>query len=241
MSSLCLSYTRKTYRNECADMQAHAIIFDRDNTLVRFDRTAITSLETRILELAPMLPAGAAVNHWTQWSGPWPRSEQAEHDFWRIFWSDLAARYALSNTITESLIAIGAFYHSCFIAFPDTLPCLTALHLGAIPMAVLTNFELPSIHLTLRHVNIDPDWFTALVSSAVIGIAKPDPRAYLTAAAALDMPPSACIFVDDHPSNVDAACAIGMRGLLLDRHHTADRGTRECIHNLEELPALFGL
>jgi putative hydrolase of the HAD superfamily len=49
-----------------------------------------------------------------------------------------------------------------------------------------------------------------LVPSYEIGVHKPDPRAYAAAAAALDLPPEACCFVDDLDRNVAGARAAGM-------------------------------
>lgn len=46
------------------------------------------------------------------------------------------------------------------------------------------------------------------------GIRKPDPQAFLRAAAALKVPPSQCLFVDDRPVNVAAARDVGMDAVL---------------------------
>src|SRR5215211_9049736 len=127
------------------------------------------------------------------------------------------------------------FYHTCFTAFPDALACLAALRSRGVRLAILTNFELPSIHLTLQNAGIDPGWFSVLLSSATTGFPKPDARAYLAAAAALDLPPSACAFVDDLATNVEAARAIGMHGWLLDRADAAPTTVPLRIRNLHQL------
>ena len=103
----------------------------------------------------------------------------------------------------------------------------------------MTNFELPSVHLTIRHAGLDPSWFTALLSSSILGVSKPALHAYLAAAAALDVPPSNCAFVDDLVVNVEAACAVGMRGILLDRQHTAISCTTERVFSLDGLLELL--
>jgi FMN phosphatase YigB (HAD superfamily) len=100
---------------------------------------------------------------------------------------------------------------------------------------VLTNFELPSIDQTLRHAGLDPAWFSALLCSIAIGVYKPDPNAYRAAAAALELAPAECAFVDDLPENVAAACAIGMRGILLDRRHAHTSSALERIDDLHGL------
>lgn len=65
------------------------------------------------------------------------------------------------------------------------------------------------------------DLFDSVVCSAEAGMAKPEPAIYHLAAERLELPPEACVFVDDHEPNVAAAEQAGMRGMLfrLDRGH----------------------
>ncbi|MFH8608178.1 HAD-IA family hydrolase [Streptomyces sp. NPDC018029] len=53
-----------------------------------------------------------------------------------------------------------------------------------------------------------------VVSSADLGVTKPDRRIYETAAERAGVAPDRCLFVDDRQENVDAAVALGMTGLL---------------------------
>jgi putative hydrolase of the HAD superfamily len=50
----------------------------------------------------------------------------------------------------------------------------------------------------------------AVFSSAELGVAKPDSRAFELAASALGCTPPECAFVDDSPDNVAAAAQLGM-------------------------------
>jgi epoxide hydrolase-like predicted phosphatase len=59
--------------------------------------------------------------------------------------------------------------------------------------------------------------FDATVISGEVGARKPDPEIYLLAAERLQVPASACVFVDDLPANVRGAAAVGMTGV----HHTS--------------------
>jgi putative hydrolase of the HAD superfamily len=220
-------------------MNIQAVIFDRDNTLMRFDTTAAAAIEARIAAVAPTLPSGAVGRHWLAWPGPWPRAIHDEPAFWDVFWGQLATQYQLSTDTIAALLEIGAFYHTCFTAFPDTLACLTTLRSQGVRLAILTNFELPSIHLTLQSAGLDPSWFSVLLSSATIGYPKPDVRAYLAAAAALGLPPSACAFVDDLIGNVEAAQALGMHGWVLDRSGAAPPSTLPHLRDLRELTEYF--
>jgi putative hydrolase of the HAD superfamily len=58
------------------------------------------------------------------------------------------------------------------------------------------------------------DLFDVRLLSGQEGIRKPDPDIYLRAAARLNVPASRCVFVDDLPSNVEGARAVGMAGVL---------------------------
>ena len=53
--------------------------------------------------------------------------------------------------------------------------------------------------------------FHRVLLSFELGVAKPDPEAYLHAAKAAGCDPSACLFIDDRAHNTDAAAALGMQ------------------------------
>jgi HAD superfamily hydrolase (TIGR01509 family) len=218
-------------------MSLRAIIFDRDNTLMRFVPESIAQLESRIHMAAPSLPPSAAIQHWESWPGPWPRNAQEEPHFWSAFWASFAARYHLDEHSITSLQSIGGFYHTCFAAYPDSLEALRQTRALGLRLAVLTNFELPSVGQTLHYAGIDPTLFDVLVSSASIGFYKPHPQAYLAVAAALDLPPDACLFIDDLQENVEGARAVGMRSVRIDRTGASD--TSEAIPDLRHLTRLI--
>jgi putative hydrolase of the HAD superfamily len=58
--------------------------------------------------------------------------------------------------------------------------------------------------------------FDVLLDESETGVAKPDPRAYQQAAAAMGLDPAAIVFVDDDPANVAGADAAGMAGVHFD-------------------------
>ncbi|PWK64728.1 putative hydrolase of the HAD superfamily [Streptomyces sp. CG 926] len=57
------------------------------------------------------------------------------------------------------------------------------------------------------------DAFDAVVNTARIGMAKPDPRVFEAAAQAVGVTPQRCLFVDDTAGHVAAAQAAGLTGL----------------------------
>ena len=44
---------------------------------------------------------------------------------------------------------------------------------------------------------------------------KPDPVIYLLACSQLGLAPWECLFLDDHPKNIEGAQAVGMEALLV--------------------------
>ncbi|MGK5555238.1 HAD-IA family hydrolase [Actinomadura kijaniata] len=67
--------------------------------------------------------------------------------------------------------------------------------------------------------------FAALTYSCRIGVAKPDPRAYLICAERLGAAPADIVFFDDNAANVVAARAVGMRAEVF----TSPEGVRATV------------
>jgi len=56
--------------------------------------------------------------------------------------------------------------------------------------------------------------FEFVVDSSHVGVRKPDPRIFALAIEELGgLDPSLCVFLDDHPANVEAARALGMHAI----------------------------
>jgi HAD superfamily hydrolase (TIGR01509 family) len=91
----------------------------------------------------------------------------------------------------------------------DGAPALLAeLHAAGYALHALSNYpvwyELIDETLGLSR------WLAWTFVSCRTGVRKPDPRAFLGAAAALGVAPADCLFVDDRAGNVGAARALGM-------------------------------
>jgi putative hydrolase of the HAD superfamily len=67
--------------------------------------------------------------------------------------------------------------------------------------------------------------FDVIVDSCRTGVRKPDPRIFRLALAELGVSAGRAVYLDDHPSNVAAAEALGMRAILVgaDRVAAFDR------------------
>ncbi len=64
------------------------------------------------------------------------------------------------------------------------------------------------------------DMWDVIINSARVGIAKPDAGIYQAAAAAVGLPPEACVHIDDLENNVRGAEEAGFKGIL----HKGDFG-----------------
>ncbi|MEV7415910.1 HAD-IA family hydrolase [Streptomyces sp. NPDC089919] len=76
------------------------------------------------------------------------------------------------------------------------------------PLVLVTN-ATPWLYDDLTALGL-ADLADAVVSSADVGCAKPDPRIYEIAADRAGVPAHRCLFVDDREENVTAAARLGM-------------------------------
>jgi len=72
-----------------------------------------------------------------------------------------------------------------------------------------------------------------VVSSARIGVAKPDPGFYLVAAQQVGVPLNRCLFVDDTPINVAAASELGMIAVHYRRSEDLRAALAPCLRPAE--------
>ncbi|MEV4174199.1 HAD-IA family hydrolase [Nonomuraea sp. NPDC049709] len=80
-----------------------------------------------------------------------------------------------------------------------------------VPVIIVTNaMDTLEEHLDLLGLTYFAD---DVVSSARVGVAKPDPRIYRIAAERAGAAPERCLFVDDRLPNVEAARVLGMTGV----------------------------
>lgn len=101
--------------------------------------------------------------------------------------------------------------HTCL--FAGTADLLDALVQRHIPWGIVTNkisrFTLPLIErLALMHAP------GVVVSGDTVGVAKPDPKPMLYAAAQLGVAPTECLYVGDAARDIEAGRRVGMKTLV---------------------------
>jgi len=91
---------------------------------------------------------------------------------------------------------------------PEMLEAVRRCHAHFKTGLLTNNFITPTT--TARHAEV-LDLFDVAIQSAVVGVRKPDPRFYLMACDALEIEPSAAVFLDDLGVNLKPARALGMQ------------------------------
>ena len=103
---------------------------------------------------------------------------------------------------------------------PGVRPLLQELRRRGTPAAVASSSLRAWVDATLRGLGIE-DCFQATVSVSEVDRGKPAPDLYLTAAQRLNVPPAACIAVEDTAPGIAAARAAGMLAVQLRASSTA--------------------
>jgi putative hydrolase of the HAD superfamily len=123
--------------------------------------------------------------------------------------------------------------------FRDARPVLRALRAMDLRLAVVSNWE-PSLEQTLDHLGLR-GYFEAVIVSSVEGIWKPDPGLFALALQRLQIEADAAVSIGDNlERDVQAAEALGVRGILLDRFDDHPEFAPR-VRSLADLPALLGV
>lgn len=116
-------------------------------------------------------------------------------------------------------------------AYDDVAPAFERLHGRGVSLGIISNWDqrleglLRGLGLT-RHLK-------TVVSSAAVGMHKPDPRVFEYACEMLGVEPREAAHVGDHHySDIVGATAVGMQAILIDRHGTA---TADALATLDEI------
>jgi putative hydrolase of the HAD superfamily len=100
--------------------------------------------------------------------------------------------------------------------YPDTIPTLEKLQRLNISLGVVSNFD-SRLYKVLKALNL-ADFFESITISTEVGAAKPDPKIFAVALEKHDcLPENAWHIGDSKQEDYEAANAVGLRGVLLDR------------------------
>lgn len=160
-----------------------------------------------------------------------------------IYYRDMLAHF-LEKWPAEIPTDVPTAYRRMIAAFaaagqphPDVCDTLTALRQRGYLIGIITNGTARTQSLKIDHSGLR--LYTDLVVLAgEENIQKPDPRIFRMAAARLGVPPTACLFVGDHPQNdLEGARAVGFQPVRKDGDWDADHP----IHHIpvaEDIPTI---
>jgi HAD superfamily hydrolase (TIGR01509 family) len=98
-------------------------------------------------------------------------------------------------------------------AVPEVLELIEAQQ-GRIPFAVVSGSTKESVTASLASLNL-LDRFDAFVCAGDYTKSKPEPEAFLLAAAKLGVPPKSCLVFEDTEMGIQAATAAGMASVKI--------------------------
>lgn len=103
-----------------------------------------------------------------------------------------------------------------WIVYADVLPTLHRLHQLKLPLGIISNFD-SRLHKVLPALGL-AEFFSSVTISTEVGVAKPDAQIFAIALAKHQCEPAAAWHIgDSRQEDYEAAKAVGMRGVLLNR------------------------
>lgn len=230
-------------------MSYRAVIFDLFYTLLYDEGTGMREKAIEVAEAA-----GIAQDDWVRrWSAGRDKSDRGaipslrgrvQRVLTEVGYDDPDG--AMADELTGLLLA-----RYSPVPYADTRKALVELRRRGYRLGLVSNLSR-SDTVWLRELELD-SFFDATALSCEVGLLKPEPEIYLLAAERLAVRPEECVFVDDMPSNVAGAKAVGMTGVRINRfgseepygeHEPADVPPDLSIENLgqlfEWLPARAG-
>lgn len=129
---------------------------------------------------------------------------------------------------------------SRWCAYPDVEPALARLKARAIKVGIISNWDSRLAGI-LAGLGLG-GCIDTIVSSAEVGLHKPDPRIFELACQRLGVSPGEAAHVGDHHyADVLGATAVGMIPVLIDRHGGDDPADVRFLRSLDVLEIVLGL
>lgn len=126
--------------------------------------------------------------------------------------------------------------------YPDVVPVVRSLRDVGLKTGIISNWDRRLTSL-IGGLGLG-ELFDIVVSSADVGLRKPDPRVFMLACERLGVAPEEAVHVGDHHyADILGARAVGMMPVLVVRAGDDVSGTTACaaIRSFEELPSLLGI
>ena len=167
-------------------------------------------------------------------------NEQATSEVWLGMYTLLCERLGIREEASVLARRVyDEFGHSSrWRAYDDVAPALSRLHaVGGLKLGVISNWDL-RLESLLEGLGMAPS-FDTVVSSAAVGLHKPDPRIFKLACRQMGVEPAEAVHVGDHHyADVLGARSVGMGTVLIDR--TGNGFMDADVSTLDELESFLG-
>lgn len=164
-------------------------------------------------------------------------SDERASDVWIGMYTLLCRRLGLPET--DAVMLARGVYDAFgdarrWRAYDDVIPAFRRLREAGVKVGIISNWDsrLAGIFDGLGLSSL----VDTVISSAAVGLHKPDPRIFELACERVGVEPGACAHVGDHYyADILGAKAAGMRAVLIDRHGGVQAMSVPCIRTLDDL------
>lgn len=125
-------------------------------------------------------------------------------------------------------------------AYDDVAPAFERLRARGLRLGLISNWDRRLAGL-FTGLGLDA-YLDTVVSSAEVGLHKPDPRIFELACSRVGVRPSEAAHVGDHHyADILGATAVGMLPVLIDRHDTVRDASVAFVRDLDGIESALGL
>ena len=125
-------------------------------------------------------------------------------------------------------------------AYDDVVPAFERLRARGLRLGLISNWDSRLAHI-IDGLGLG-ELLDTVISSADVGLHKPDPRIFELACERLGVTPRQAAHVGDHHyADVLGASAAGMRPVLIDRWSVTSTGDEAFVHSLDDIEKALGL
>lgn len=166
-------------------------------------------------------------------------SEQETSDIWTGMYAMLCRKLGIDEDVEDLAKRVYDEFGkaSRWRAYDDVKPAMWRLKEHGLKLGVISNWDR-RLESLLDGLGIG-DMLDAVVSSAAVGLHKPDPRIFELGMKHLAVKPVDCIHIGDHHyADILGARSAGMEALLIDRHD--DDAVDADLRTLDELDGILG-
>ena len=195
----------------------HAVIFDYGSVLARTLDPEPRAVWERRLGLA-----AGELQRIVHNDGSWIEAQYGRATV-TAYWQDVGTTLGLTP---DETVALRADFYLGDVRNDELMTYIDRLRTAGLCLGLLSNFSMELRELLCQQDLLSH--FDHLAISAEIGVMKPATSAYQAILDMVAVTASACIFVDDQPTNVDAAQRLGFHGILF-------QDNRSCLAALDRL------